>query len=104
VSAQSGQPKQSLLVWIDTAFNGGLVIPNTQIEALGLKKASSVEAILADGQLTELPTYNCVIDWFGNEYHTQVVANEGRLPLLGTMLLDQHRLIVDYASRTLILE
>lgn len=65
VSASSDGVKVSLRVWIDTAFNGGLVIPREQIEKLGLKKTSSTTAMLADGQVVELETFSCYLEWFG---------------------------------------
>lgn len=97
-------PKSSVLAWVDTAFNGGLVLPRQEIERLGLKEYSSASAILADGQQVELPTYTCYLDWFGKEYRTQIVANDGAHPLLGTMLLDGHDLAVSYKHRKLTLE
>lgn len=104
VSAKHGAEKTPLRVWVDTAFNGGLVIPRDQIVSLGFSKASSTEAILADGQLVELETFACYLEWFGSEYRTQVIANDGQLPLLGTVLLANRRLLVDYPQRTLSLE
>jgi clan AA aspartic protease len=98
-----GGPKSTVLVWVDTAFNGGLVLPHHEIQRLALKERSSTPAILADGQRVELPTYTCHLDWFGREYRTQIVANEGAHPLLGTMLLDGHDLEVSYKRRTVTL-
>jgi clan AA aspartic protease len=100
VSASREGNRSDLLVWIDTAFNGGLVIPRKQIATLGLVQESSAEAILADGQTVPLETYRCVVDWFGNSYETQIVASDGEYPLLGTMLLDGHRLTIDYQAKT----
>jgi len=96
--------KSVVKVWIDTAFNGGLVLPRAEIERLELKEFSSTAAILADGQQVELPTYTCYLEWFGQEYRTQVVANEGKFPLLGTMLLAERDLAVSYKRRTLSLK
>jgi clan AA aspartic protease len=96
--------KSTAAAWVDTAFNGGLVLPRHEIEKLGLKEHSVTSAILADGQLVDLPTYTCYLEWFGKEYRTQIVANEGANPLLGTMLLDGHDLVVSYRQRTLTLE
>jgi len=96
--------KSTVLVWVDTAFNGGLVLPREEIERLGLQEYSSTPAVLADGQQVELPTYTCHLNWFGKEYRTQIVANEGAYPLLGTMLLDGHDLSVSYKQRLLTLE
>ena len=63
-------------------------------------KESCAEAILADGSLVELETFACFFDWFGNSYETQIVASDGEYPLLGTMLLDGHRLHIDYEAKT----
>lgn len=95
--------KSTVAVWIDTAFNGGLVLPLQVIVKLGLKEYSSTPAILADGQHVELPTYTCYLEWFGKEYRTQIVANDGTNPLLGTMLLDGHDLAISYKERSLTL-
>ena len=92
------------MVWVDTAFNGGLVLPRKEIDALELKEYSSTPAILADGQQVELPTFTCYLEWFGNKYRTQIVANDGAHPLLGTMLLDGHDLRVSYKSKTVELD
>jgi clan AA aspartic protease len=86
--------------WVDTAFNGGLVIPKHIVSELQLAKESSAEAALADGSLVELETFACFFDWFGKSYETQIVANEGQYALLGTMLLNGHRLIIDYNDQT----
>jgi clan AA aspartic protease len=104
VSANESGDRQELLVWVDTAFNGGLVIPRKQIETLGLEKESSAEAILADGSTVELETFACFLDWFGATYETQIVANDGEYPLLGTMLLSGHKLEIDYDAKTVVLD
>ena len=100
VSASRDGKRTELVVWIDTAFTGGLVIPRKQITELGLVKESSADAILADGQSVELETFACFFDWFGNSYETQIVASDGEFPLLGTMLLDGYRLEIDYQAKT----
>jgi len=104
IGATPGGVKSGVVAWIDTAFNGGLVLPRKEIERLGLKECSSTSAILADGQQVELPIFTCYLDWFGCEYRTQVVANEGAYPLLGTMLLDGRDLAVSYKRKTITLD
>jgi predicted aspartyl protease len=100
VSASRDGSRVDIVVWIDTAFNGGLVIPRKQIAELRLVKESSAEAMLADGHAVELETFACFFDWFSNSYETQIVASNGEYPLLGTMLLDGHRLEIDYGAKT----
>lgn len=104
ISATRGDDRTSVRVWIDTAFNGGLVIPRSEIARLGSKEASSTPAVLADGQLVNLTTFTCYLQWFGNEYRTQVVANDGDFPLLGTMLLAERDLAISYKQKSVSLD
>ena len=77
VSASRDGERMDLVVWIDTAFNGGLAVPRKQVAELGLPKQSSAEAILADGRSVKLETFACFLDWFGNTYETQIAASDG---------------------------
>jgi clan AA aspartic protease len=104
VGGRPNGPKLSILAWVDTAFNGGLVLPRREIERLQLQEYSSTTAILADGQQVELPTFTCYLEWFGKEIRTQTVANEGAHPLLGTMLLRGYDLAISYQRNTLTLD
>lgn len=87
--------------WIDTAFDGHLVFPLPLIEEFGLQSLVDTEAILADGRKVTLETFVCYLDWFGRLLPLQVIANEGKLPLLGTALLESHVLHVDYVNKEL---
>ena len=100
VSASRDGQRTDLVAWIDTAFNGGLAIPRSQVAGLGLTKQSSAEAILADGRSVELETFACFVDWFGNSYETKIAASDGEYPLLGTLLLDGHHLDINYGAKT----
>ncbi|CAN5183068.1 hypothetical protein BH10PLA2_BH10PLA2_03700 [soil metagenome] len=94
----------SVTVWIDTAFNGHLVFPRAMIEELKLESLVETEAILADGKKVILETFLCYLEWFGTLIPLQVIATEGRLPLLGTALLEKHVLHIDYANLRLTLD
>ena len=100
VAASQDGPRHEVVAWVDTAFNGGLTIPKAFIDDLGLPKESSIEAILADGQTVALETFGCYLDWFGGTYQTQVVAGVGAYALLGTLLLADRRLAIDYLAKT----
>jgi clan AA aspartic protease len=100
VSASRDGARTEIAVWIDTAFNGGLTMPRSQVAGLGLVQESSAEAVLADGRTVELETFACFVDWFGNTYKTQIAAGDGQYPLLGTMLLAGHRLNIDYVTKS----
>lgn len=85
-------------VWIDTGFNGDLVLSQQQIDELALPQSGTVKAILADGSEIALKRYVCLIDWFGEERELEVVANAGEYPLLGVGLLAGHDLHISYRS------
>ena len=95
---------EELVVWIDTAFDGELVVPAAQVHSLRLPPASTCQAILADGNTVTLETYYCWVDWFGAPRRVEVVTSDARLPLLGTALLRNRKLSIDYRSGEVILE
>ena len=94
----------SVTAWIDTAFDGHLVFPEQLIRDLELESLAETEAVLADGKLVTLETYICYVHWFGNLIPLQVVANDGKLPLLGTGLLEERILRIDYLEKKLTLD
>lgn len=86
----------TVAAWIDTGFNGYLVMPSQLIDQIGLTKEAATDAVLADGTSVVLESYSCLIEWFGDRYRVQVVANSGSTTLLGTALLGGRRLFIDY--------
>ena len=92
------------MTWVDTAFDGELVVPRPQIQALGLVQSAGVQATLADGTTVTLETYECWLDWFGQLQRVEVIGSEGQLPLLGIGLLLGHRLTVDYRAQVVELD
>ena len=104
VRPNANAPPMNLRVWIDTAFDGELVIPASQIQNLALSQSAAVQATLADGTEVILETFGCQIEWFGEWREVEVIGNEGRLPLLGIGLLRDRRLTIDYRTHDLIVE
>ena len=90
-----------LKAWVDTAFTGELVIPRATIQRLGLRQSAAVVAGLADGKAVVLETYGCIVEWFGEQRRIEVIANDGRFPLLGVGLLRDRILQIDYRSGSL---
>lgn len=104
ISRDYDGPPRSIAAWIDTAFDGHLVFSESLIKDLELESLAETEAILADGTKVALETFICFIDWFGERLAIQVIANEGRFPLLGTGLLVGRRLSIDYSAQELTLD
>jgi clan AA aspartic protease len=90
--------------WIDTGFNGDLVLPQSQIDALTLPHSGTVKAILADGSKVVLKTYACLIEWFGAERQLEVVANDGEYPLFFVGLLLEHELHISCRTGEITIE
>jgi clan AA aspartic protease len=90
--------RESVEVWIDTAFDGHLVMPKSEIVRLGLGVLADTDAVLADGSTTRLRCYYCVVDWLGETIPIQVVENTGSLPLIGTALLCMADIRINYRS------
>jgi len=98
VRPSEAEDSREIEAWIDTGFNGDLVLPQKQIDDLALPHSGTVKGILADGSEVALKTYTCLIDWFGEERHLEVVDNSGECPLLGVGLLLGHDLRINYRS------
>jgi clan AA aspartic protease len=97
-SHATGQRK-IIHAWIDTAFDGHLVMPKSEIERLHLGVLADTDAILADGSTARLRCYYCVVDWMDQIVPVQVVENVGGLPLIGTALLSAVDLRINYRTR-----
>jgi clan AA aspartic protease len=98
VRSSDAAASRDIQAWIDTGFNGELVLPKERIDDLGLPQSGTVKAILADGSEITLQRYTCQIEWFGQQRELEVVANEGEYPLLGVGLLLGHELHISYRS------
>lgn len=93
-----------VVAWIDTGFNGFLIIPRSLIASLGLEEGSTTKAVLADGKQVELESFLCYVDWFGELLAVQVIANDGKFPLLGTEFLTDRRLTIDFLEGSVEIE
>ena len=98
VQTANAEGSHEVEAWIDTGFNGDLVLPQQLIDNLSLPQSGTVKAILADGSELALKRYTCQIDWFDETRELEVVANEGEYPLLGVGLLMGYDLHVSYRS------
>jgi predicted aspartyl protease len=100
----AGGPATPIVAWVDTAFSADLVLPQSQIASLSLPVAQTVRSVLGDGSAVELNTFRADLDWFGARRPIEVIANDGRFPLLGVGLLRGRILHIDYAAGTLTLD
>ena len=100
-SNQPGGRYRSIVAWVDTAFDGHLVFSQELIDELALESLVETEAILADGSKVVLETFLSFVEWFGDRVPVQIIANEGKYPLLGTELLSGRELSISYVTKEL---
>lgn len=86
--------------WVDTGFTGSLMLLPDHLAALGATPVSTATIQLADGSHAEVPTHKCVVNWFGAQREISVLAGTGKFALVGLLLLDDCRLVIDYPART----
>lgn len=86
---------------IDTGFTDYLCLPLETVILLNLPFQYAMSANLADNSEVILPVHEAIILWNGEEREVRVLAT-GRRPLLGTALLDEHELIIQFTQGGLV--
>ena len=99
-------PADEITVWVDTAFNGSLVLPEAIVDKLQLPQQSIAEAILADGKQVELATFGCGVELPACEIPllSQLASNTSKYGLLCTTLLEGRKLVIEYNAKSVFIE
>jgi clan AA aspartic protease len=95
------QPDFTIEFVIDTGFTEFLSLPPEAVTLLGFPFVYDIYANLADNSSVILPVHEATIIWNGEEREVNVLAT-GRLPLLGTALLDEHELVIQFTEAGLV--
>jgi len=82
---------------VDTGFTDQLCLPAEAVALLRLPFRYAMPVNLADNSRVRLPVHEATILWNGEEREVRVLAT-GRRPLLGTALLDEHELVVQFTE------
>ncbi len=89
---------ESVECLIDTGFNGALMLPREIISRLGLQILGRVPIIAAGGIKSIADIAELEIEWRGKRQWVEVLISIGEDSLLGTVLLDGTRLMIDYVA------
>ena len=95
------QPNFTIEFVIDTGFTEFLSLPPAAVSLLGFPFLHNIYANLADNSNVILPVHQANILWNEQEREVSVLAT-GRLPLLGTALLDEHELVIQFTEGGLV--
>ena len=85
---------QQCEVIVDTGFTGCLVLPEAEIQRLGLVRAGSQYSVIASGSEAEFDYYETSVLWHGRLHEIEVFQSIDQ-PLLGMELLEGSRVLVD---------
>jgi predicted aspartyl protease len=85
---------------VDTGFTGELVLPAALVGRLGLRRAGTNVARLADDSPVRLSRHVGEVVSLAGRRRVRVYAAGSGTSLLGARLLTPHRLIIDYRART----
>lgn len=86
---------------VDTGFTDELCLPPEAVALLNLPFKYDMPANLADNSQVMLPLHKASILWNREERETRVFAT-GRRPLIGTALLGEHELVIQFTQGGLV--
>jgi predicted aspartyl protease len=89
---------------IDTGFNGYLELPELLRNALNPQYIGRVTSILAGGQIIEEALYQVNFLFHGRVIPAEATFVADNEILIGTHLLREYRLQIDFVRRTVVLE
>lgn len=96
-----GRPEIMIEFVVDTGFSGELLLPKEAVEVLGLPYQIDVMSTLADGVSRRTALHKATIQW-DNEWIEVGVLATGNRPLLGTALLADHRVEIEFDEESLV--
>ncbi|NEQ35481.1 MAG: clan AA aspartic protease [Okeania sp. SIO3I5] len=94
-------PDFSIQFVVDTGFTGQLCLPSEVVALLDLPFKLATRANLADNTEVLLPIYEAIILWNGEERTVRVLGS-GRRPLLGTAMLEESELVIQFTEGGLV--
>jgi clan AA aspartic protease len=97
----SNRPDLSIEFVVDTGFTDYLCLPPEAVALLGLPFKYAIPVNLADNSEVTLPVHEAIILWNEEEQEVRVLAT-GRRPLIGTALLEEHELVVQFTEGGLV--
>lgn len=89
---------------IDTGFNGHLVLPLSLADLFPGSFYAETEIVLGDGQIVVEDLFTIDFPFDGNMVSIQASFADTSELLVGTLLLQNHRLEVNFVTRTVELE
>ena len=91
---------RDLLAVVDSGFNGDLELPETLFGIGPQDYLGSAESFLAGGQQVEEDVYQVPLEFDGRSLHVETTFADTQTALVGTRLLREHHLEIDFPAKT----
>ena len=86
---------------VDTGFNGSLMLPRSEAVRLKLTVLGRVPIIGVGRARSIADIAELEVEWLGQTRAVEVIISDGDDALLGSLMLDGSRLMVDYIGYTM---
>src|SRR5436309_2447891 len=98
VRAASGETVECL---VDTGFNGSLMLPRSEAVRLKLTVLGRVPIIGVGRARSIADIAELEVEWLSQTRAVEVIISDGDDALMGSLMLDGSRLVVDYIGYTM---
>lgn len=85
---------------IDTGFNGSFLFPRKFVEDNSMQFVGKEEVTMVEQNTTFIETALAQLNWLGKEFLIQILVSENDECLMGTQMLIDSKLEVDYKNLT----
>lgn len=89
---------------VDTGYNGEVILPENKIQEMGLEFLGTIDSELANGQIVEIELFRGRLKWFDMMREVTIGATQSDEALLGTQLLSDCELRVDFKQGKLTID
>jgi clan AA aspartic protease len=83
---------------IDTGFNGSFLLPRSFVEDNLMRFVGKEEVTMVEQNTTFIETALATVDWLGENFAVQILVSEHEECLIGTQMLIDSKLEIDYKN------
>lgn len=85
---------------IDTGFNGSFLFPRSFVEENSMRFVGKEEVTMVEDNTIYIETALAEVNWMGEEFSVQILVSENNECLIGTQMLIDSKLEIDYKNFT----
>ena len=86
---------------LDTGFNGSILLPREFVETNAMLFVGREKVMMVEEISTEIDTAIAEVNWLDEEFSIRIFISETNESLIGTQMLSDTLLEIDYKNRTM---